>query len=84
MSVSFASLAGTLGLHAPLKIVWSRILMLSFGTEWADVAGRLMDEAMTYHFVFPLEAFATFRTWAALYRAVVRSNLAVYICVRTT
>jgi hypothetical protein len=43
-----------------LQIVWSRILVFSIRTKGADVARGVVDEAVTYHFVFALEALAAF------------------------
>jgi hypothetical protein len=43
-----------------LQIVRSRVLMFSIRTERTDVAGGIVDEAVSDHFVFPLEAFAAF------------------------
>ena len=41
-----------------------------------------MHEAMSYHFVFPLEALAAFATGAAFHRTVVRAALGMNVCVR--
>jgi hypothetical protein len=43
-----------------LQIVRSRVLVFSIRTERADVAGGIVDEAMSDHFIFALESFATF------------------------
>jgi hypothetical protein len=62
-----------------LQIVWPRILVFSIRTEGADVAGGVVDEAVTYHFVFALEPFAAFRAGAATHGAVMRPVLRVDI-----
>jgi len=33
---------GMVNMDMPLQIIWSRILVFSFRTEWADITGRLM------------------------------------------
>ena len=58
--------------------------MLSFGTKRAYVAWRLMNQAVTYHFIFPFETFTALRTITCLYRAVVRTILRVNVHVRAT
>lgn len=68
--------------NVPLQIIWSGILMLAVRTERAYVAGRVVDEAVTYHLVLALEAFAAFGAWASRNRAVVRSVLGVDVRVR--
>lgn len=68
--------------HPPLKIVWSGILVFSIGTKWADVARRVMDEAMPDHFVLALEPLSTFASWTTLNAAVVWTILGMYICMR--
>ena len=67
----------------PLQIVWSRIFVLSFGTEGADISWRFVNQSMPYHLVFPLEASAAFRPGASWHWAVVGSILGMYICMRT-
>jgi hypothetical protein len=43
-----------------LQIIGSRIFVFSIRTEWAYIARRLVNEAMSYHFVLAFEAFAAF------------------------
>lgn len=38
-----------------------------------------MDQAVAYHFVLPLEAFATFGTITSLHGTVVRSTLGMNV-----
>jgi hypothetical protein len=57
----------------PLKIIWTRVLMLSVRAERTDVSWRIMDKAMPDHLVLPLESFAAFTAWAAFDRTVVWS-----------
>ena len=56
--------------------------MLAFWTEWADIAGAVVHQAVTDHLVLAFEPFAAFGTGAACHWAVVRSTLAVHILVR--
>lgn len=42
-----------------LEVVGSRVFVFAVGAERTHVAGRVVDETMPYHFVLPLEAFAT-------------------------
>lgn len=56
--------------------------MLTIRTEGADVAGTVVDQTVTYHFVLALEPSTSFAAWAALDRTVVRSALAVHIPMR--
>ena len=58
--------------------------MLSFGTKRAYVAWRLMNQAVTYHFIFSFETLSALGTIARLYGAVVRSILRVNIHVRAS
>lgn len=58
--------------------------MLSFGTKRAYVAWRLMNQAVTYHFIFSFETLTALRTIACLYGAVVRSVLRVNVHVRAS
>ena len=44
----------------PLQIIWPRILVLSVRTERAHVTWRLMDKAMTYHFILAFETLTAF------------------------
>lgn len=53
--------------------------MLSLRTERTYVAWRLVDQAVAYHFVLPLEAFATFGTITSLHGTVVRSTLGMNV-----
>lgn len=57
--------------------------MLPFGTKGADVARRLMHQAVTYHFILPFEAFTAFGPRTRLYRTVMRSVLTVHVCMGT-
>ena len=65
-----------------LKVVWSWVLVLSVGAEWADVAGRLVDETMPYHLVLALETFATLGSWASVDWAVMGPSRGMYIAMR--
>lgn len=49
--------------------------------ERADVAGRLVNEAMADHFVLSLEAFPAFAPWAVADRTEERPVLGVDVCV---
>lgn len=51
--------------HMSLKIIRSGILVLSIWTERTHVARRLVNQAMSNHFIFPLKPFSTFCSWAA-------------------
>jgi hypothetical protein len=62
---------------SPLKIVWSRILVVSIRTERTKIPRTLVEEAVSYHLVLPFEAFATFGAWATFYWAIVRSILSL-------
>lgn len=57
--------------------------MLSFGTKRAYVAWRLVNQAVTYHFIFSFKSLTALRTIACLYGAVMRSVLRVNVHVRT-
>lgn len=70
-------------LHIPLEVIRSRVFVLSFGAKGADVARRLMHQAMADHFVLSFEAFTSFGPRTCLYRTVVWSNLTVHVCVGT-
>ena len=61
--------------HIPLKIIWSRILVLAIWTEWTDIARLVVDQPMPNHFVLALEPFPALRTGASSDRAIVRSIL---------
>lgn len=56
--------------------------MLSFRTKGTDIAWRLMHQAMAYHFVLPLESFASFGPRTRLHGAIVWSVLTVYVRMR--
>ena len=58
--------------------------MLSFGTKRAYVAWRLVNQAVTYHFIFSFETLTALRTVACLYGAVVRPVLRVNVHVRAS
>lgn len=45
--------------HEPLEIVGSRIFVLLVGAEGTDITRRVVNEAMTHHFVLTLEALST-------------------------
>jgi hypothetical protein len=68
--------------YLPLQIIRSRILVFAIRTERTHIARRLMHEAVTYHFVFALEAFSAFGARTAGDGAVVGSILRVDVCVR--
>lgn len=53
--------------------------MFSIWTEWTHIARRLVDKAMSNHFVLALKALATLGPRAALDRAIVRPCLRVHI-----
>jgi hypothetical protein len=57
--------------HVALQVVGTRIFMLSIGAEGAHVARRVVHQAVTYHFVLPLEALAAFGARAARHGAEV-------------
>lgn len=65
-----------------LQVVWSRILVLSIGTERTHVPRRIMDQTMPDHLVLALEAFPTFAPWTSLNRAVVRPGGRMHIRMR--
>ena len=46
------------GVELPLQIVWSRVFVLSLGTEGADIARRSMNQSVPNHLVLPLESLA--------------------------
>ena len=58
--------------------------MFSFGTKWTYVAWRLMNQAVTYHFIFSFETLTALRTVTCLYRAVMGSVLRVNVHVRAS
>jgi hypothetical protein len=64
-----------------LKIVRSRISMLALWTEGTYVAWAVVHQTMANHFVLALEAFTTFRAWAAGDGTVVWPTLAVDVFV---
>jgi len=47
--------------------------MFSIRTERTNIARRIVNEAMTFHFVLALESFTTFATLTAFDGTVVRS-----------
>ena len=47
--------------------------MFSIGTERTDVAGGIVDEAVSYHLVLAFESLAALTSWAAFDVAVVRA-----------
>lgn len=57
--------------------------MFAVWTEWANIAGRLVHEAMPYHFVFAFESLTAFASGAALNGAIVRTRLRVDVCMGT-
>lgn len=58
--------------------------MLSFGTKRAYVAWRLVNQAVTYHFIFSFKTFTALRTITCFYGAVMRSVLRVNVHVRAS
>jgi len=68
--------------HVALKIIRSRILVLSVRTERTDVSRRVMHKSMSDHLILSLEPFTAFSAWAALYRTVVRAIRRVNIGMR--
>lgn len=68
--------------HVALKVVWSWVLVLSVGAEWADVARRLVDETMPYHLILTLESFTTLSSWASVDWAVMGPSRRMYIAMR--
>jgi len=66
-------IVGGKDVDVPLQVIRSRISMFTVRTKGTDVAGGVMDEAVSFHFVFALEAFAAFAALAAFDGAVVWS-----------
>ena len=66
----------------PLQVIGARVFVFVIGAKGANVAGRLVDEAVPYHLVFAFEAPAAFGSMARLDGAIVRSILGMHICVR--
>lgn len=61
-------------LIVPLEIVWAWVYVEPVGTEWTRVAGRVMDEAVSNHFVFTLEALSPFTAGTSYDRTVMRTD----------
>lgn len=66
----------------PLEVIWSGIAVFAIRTERADISGAVVHQAVTYHFVFPLEAFAAFATRTVSDRTVMGATLAMDVSVR--
>jgi hypothetical protein len=67
----------------PLKIIRSRVLVLSIWTERTDISWGVVNETVTDHLVFSLEASTSFSPRASLDRAIMWSDGGVNIGMGT-
>ena len=66
----------------PLQIIGPWILVFAVRTEGTDVAWGIVDQAVAYHFVLPLETFAALTPRASFYGTVMWSVLRVNVRMR--
>lgn len=65
-----------------LQVIRSRVSVLTFWAERADIAWTVVHQAMANHLVLAFESLAAFGARTACDRAVVWSTLTVHILVR--
>lgn len=56
--------------------------MLLIRTKGTNIAWRVVHQAMPHHFIFALEAFPTWATRTAFYRAEMRPVLGMHVGMR--
>lgn len=66
----------------PLKVIGSRILVFSVGTERAHVPRRVMDKTMSNHLILPLETLPTFTARTTFHATIMWSVRGMHICMR--
>lgn len=74
-------LVDVMNAYVSLQVVRSRVFMVSLGAKWANVAWRIVYEAVSNHLVLTLESFAAFSPRTPWNWAIVRPCLRMDVCV---